>query len=60
MENATPVGSMLPTNYKLSRRQCLKMTMEKAEINKVPYASAVGSLMCVMVGSNKGHTRMFH
>ena len=40
MSEAKPVGSTLPTNCKLSG---------KAEMMKIPYASAVGSLMYAMV-----------
>ena len=49
MESAKPVGSTLPTNNKLSVTQCPKSKTEKAEMNKVPYASTVGSLMYGMV-----------
>ena len=49
MESAKPVGSTLPTNCKLSIEQCPKSKTEKTEMSKVPYASAVGSLMYAMV-----------
>ena len=49
MESTKPVGSTLPTNYKLSGSQCPKSKTKKAEMSKVPYASIVGSLMYAMV-----------
>ena len=49
MENVKPVGSKLPTNYKLSKRQYSKTKTEKAEMMKVPYVSPVISLMYTMV-----------
>ena len=49
MLEAKPVGSTLPTNYRLSGKQSPKTKVEKAEMMKVPYASVVGSLMYAMV-----------
>ena len=49
MESAKPVDSTLPINIKLSGRQSPNTKKEKVEIMKVPYASAVGSLMYTMV-----------
>ena len=49
MESAKSVGLTLPTNYKLSKYKCLKTKADKAEMSKVPYAAAVGSLIHVMV-----------
>ena len=49
MSESKPVGSTLPTNYKLNVKQCPKSEKEKAELKKIPYASVVGSLMYVMV-----------
>ena len=48
MANVKLVGSILPTNCKLPRKQSLKTKTVKAEMMKVPYASVVGSLMYVM------------
>ena len=49
MADAKPVGSKLPTNCKLSGKQSPKTKVGKAEMMKVPYASAVESLMYAMV-----------
>ena len=49
MSEAKPVGFTLPTNCKLNAKQCRRGEKEKAEMRKVPYASAVGSLMYAMV-----------
>ena len=49
MLEAKPVGSTLPTNYRLSCKQSPKTKAEKAEMMKVPYASTVKSLMYAMV-----------
>ena len=48
-ESAKPVGSILPMNSKLSLTQCLKIKIEKVEMIKIRYASAVESLMYAMV-----------
>ena len=49
MLDAKPVGSVLLTNYRLNAKQCPRGEKEKAKMRKVPYASAVGSLMYAMV-----------
>ena len=49
MSDAKPVGSTLPKNYKLSRKQSPKTKADKLEMMKIPYASAVRSLMHAMV-----------
>ena len=49
MQDAKPIDSTLSTNYKLNANQCPKMKVEKAKINKIPYASTIGSLMYTMV-----------
>ena len=49
MENMNSVGSTLPTNNKLSGKQSLTTKAKKVEMMKVPYASAVKSLMYTMV-----------
>ena len=41
----TPLGS----HFRLSKEQLLKTKEESDHISKVPYASAIGSLMYVMV-----------
>ena len=45
MLEAKPVGSTLPENCRLSGKQSLKTKAEKADMMKVPYGSAVGSLL---------------
>ena len=42
---STPLGS----HFKLSKEQSLKTEKERDHISKVPYASAIGSLMYAMV-----------
>ncbi|KAL4582349.1 hypothetical protein LXL04_006896 [Taraxacum kok-saghyz] len=49
MENAKPVGTPLANHFKLSKRNCPSSKKEKEEMKGVPYTSAVGSLMYVMV-----------
>ena len=49
MLEAKPIGSVLPTNCKLNAKKCSRGEKEKAEMRKVPYALAVGSLMYAMV-----------
>ena len=53
MENAKSVGSTLLTNYMVFGRQSPKTKIEKVAMMKVPYASAVGSLMYVMLCSKE-------
>ena len=48
MQNEKLVVSTLPTN-KLSRNECPTTKAEKVEMNKIPYASAIGSLMYTMM-----------
>ena len=49
MSDVKPVGSTLPTNSKFSGKQSPKTKVDKAEMMKIPYASAVKSLMYAMV-----------
>lgn len=49
MHNAKPARVPLAGHFKLSKSQCPKNEEEKEEMNKVPYSSAVGSLMYAMV-----------
>jgi hypothetical protein len=49
MNKAKPVGSPLAGHFKLSSKQCPSSKTEREEMKKVPYASAVGSLMYAMV-----------
>ena len=49
MGKAKPVSSPLRSHLKLSSKQSHSSEKEKKEMRKVPYASAVGSLMYAMV-----------
>ena len=49
MDNAKPVGCPLATHFKFSKEQMPTSDEEKAYMTRVPYASAVGSLMYAMV-----------
>jgi hypothetical protein len=49
MENAKPVSTPLTNHFRLSISQCPKTVEEIEDMSKVPYASAVGCLMYVMV-----------
>ena len=45
------MSTPLPPYVKLSQKDCLKSDGEKVEMAKVPYASAVGSLMYAMIAT---------
>ena len=49
MGKAKPVSSLLGSHLKLSSKQSPLSEKEKEEMQKVPYASTVGSLMYAMV-----------
>ena len=49
MDKSKPVGTPLANHFTLSSEQCPVSEKEKAEMEKIPYASAVGSLMYAMV-----------
>ena len=49
MSKAKAVCSPLASHFKLSSVQCPKSEADKEDMKKVPYASAVGSLMYAMV-----------
>ena len=49
MDKAKPVGCPLAGHFKLSSNQYPTSEKDKEEMLKVPYASAVGSLMYAMV-----------
>ena len=49
MEDSKPVNSHIPVGVKLSTEQCPKTQEEEDHMPCVPYASAVGSVMYVMV-----------
>ena len=48
MENAKAINTPLPSHLKLTKEMCPK-TQEEDKMSKVPYASAIGSLMYAMV-----------
>jgi hypothetical protein len=49
MENAKPVSTHLANHFHLSTPQCPKTVEETKNMSKVPYASAVGCLIYVVV-----------
>ncbi|KAK0597024.1 hypothetical protein LWI29_021057 [Acer saccharum] len=49
MDKAKAVSSPLATHFKLNIEQCRSTDVEKKDMERVPYASAVGSLMYAMV-----------
>ena len=49
MDKAKAVSSPLATHFKLNTEQCPSTDVEKKDMERVPYASAVGSLMYAMV-----------
>ena len=51
MENAKPLSTPLPTYVKLSTCDCPTSDEDKEFMSKVPYQSAVGSLMYAMVAT---------
>ena len=51
MENAKPLSTPLPTYVNLSTRDCPTSDEDKKFMSKVPYQSAVGSLMYAMIAT---------
>ena len=51
MERGKALSTPLPPYVKLSKKDCPKSEEEKAEMAKVPYSSAVGSLMYAMIAT---------
>lgn len=49
MKNCAPCDTPVAKGDKFSLLQCPKTSMEKAEMDKIPFASAVGSLMYAQV-----------
>ena len=49
MLDSKPVNVPIPVGVKLSTEQCPKTQEEEEYMSRVPYASAVGSLMYAMV-----------
>eukprot|EP00253_Pinus_taeda_P003159 PITA_03159 len=48
-EDSKPVNVLIPIGVRLSVEQCPKTHEEEEDMSRVPYASAVGSLMYAMV-----------
>ena len=51
MHNAKPVSTPLAAHFKLSSTLCPKLDADIEYMSRVPYSSAVGSLMYAMVCS---------
>ncbi|GKV22443.1 hypothetical protein SLEP1_g32316 [Rubroshorea leprosula] len=51
MQNAKPVSTPFPVHIKLSSEYSPSTEVEKAAMSRVPYLSAIGSLMFAMVGT---------
>ena len=49
MNNAKSVNIPLAAHFTLSKNQCPKSEQDKAHMNVVPYANAIGSVMYLMV-----------
>ena len=49
MQDCKPISTPLPVNFKLSSSMSPSNEAERMEMSRVPYASAVGSLMYVMI-----------
>ena len=49
MQNAKPVSTPLASHFKLTKEMCPKTREEIEYMSRVPYSSAVGSLMYAMV-----------
>jgi ATP-binding cassette subfamily B (MDR/TAP) protein 1 len=49
MKDAKAITTPLPGHLKLTKEMCPKTPEEEAKMSKIPYASAVGSLMYAMV-----------
>jgi hypothetical protein len=49
MQNAKPVSTPLASHFKLTKEMCPKTQEEIEYMSRVPYSSAVGSLMYAMV-----------
>lgn len=51
MHNAKPVSTPLASHFNLSRKSCPTSQEEREDMAKIPYSSAVGSLMYAMVST---------
>ena len=52
MEGGKAISTPLPPYVKLSAKDSLKSDVEKAKVDKVPYASCVGCLMYAMIATH--------
>ena len=51
MDRGKALSTPLPSYVKLSKQDCPKSNEEKAEMDKLPYAYVVGSLMYAMIAT---------
>ena len=58
MQDSKPMDTPVDKSLSLSRDMCPKTLEEKEKIFRVPYASAIGSLMYVGIGSRITHEGM--
>ena len=49
MYDCKPIDTLVERNLSLSLDMCLKSPEEKEQMSKVPYSSAIGSLMYAMM-----------
>ena len=49
MQDCEPCGTLVFKGDKFSLNQCPKNDFETKEMQKIPYTSAIGSLMCAQV-----------
>ena len=49
MQDCKPIDTPMEKGKSLSQRLCPKTSEEKEQVSKIPYLSAVGSLMYVMM-----------
>ena len=49
MQGCKPISTPLPVNFKLSLSMCPNNEVERKEMSRVPYASAIRSLMFAMI-----------
>ena len=57
MNETKPVSTPLGSHFKLSKEQSAKTEEERDHMSKVPYASAIGSLMYAMMCTRPDITR---
>ena len=51
MQDIKPIGCPLPSYVKVSQADCPQTDEQRAEMAKIPYASAVGNLMYAMIAT---------